>query len=405
MTLLQENGGWTHKYSNFEFFNGSAKIVGAGQTQNYTISLRFTKSDYDYWAFTLTPYKDYFNSIYGSERNAPKKDLDIIRKLVFSQGEYNYTNPGNDIILRRYNWKYLDPAGDYDLLNKGFGAIVDNFVNLALHNGYKREIIWKPSGLYADDNLNYPPQFMDFIQGAPSDPAPFKKFGANGLSLMFWWGRSTQIPYNGTNILTENEWDAPTLVDADYNTLDHLAFLKAEMKKAVCDRGANGFGLDSFAHMAPYDRYNWVDDLRDYASNECSKQITLNGEGAQPDFIHSKIGNIYFPCKHVGLNGPDILSHYLNPISEIQVDFSQNFPGKIICDYDGGFDPDTVLEFEKDAKWGYTRYLGGDDMNINGLTLKESTCFDGADNDNAGDGIDFPFDPECTSFTDDSESA
>ncbi len=428
MTLIKnESDTWTHRYSGFNLFNGDVAKLAPGKSRKYTISLRFTRHDSDYFLFTLKPYKNYFNSLYDAGRTAPPKDLRPIMSTAQSSEEYNYTNPGNPTILRKYNWIYLDPNGKYDILNKGFIILFDELVEKANTNNFQRIMLRRTSGLYNNPGFNFPPQFMDFIPGPLADPKPFKNFSKAGIDLLILWGRSMEIPYSGLeeerHILTETEWSPTELVPAEHDNLEHLNFLKNQLRKAVCDRGASGIVLDHFVDMPPEDRYKWVEDMKDYARElkdqkgiECgTPDLLLIGEGAQPDFLHSRIGNFYYPCKHVFLTGPDLLSYYINPGSEIQVAYGNNRKeGPIICNYEslklGGeyYAPHTFDEVKKHTQWGYTR-LTGQNVNVTVLNnVKENECFDRKNNDGdkgvgGNDLIDFPFDPECTSFTDNDE--
>ncbi len=423
MTIIKnESGTWIHRYSNFGLFNGSYSALAPGETRTYTISLRFTRPDSDYFLFTLKPYRDYFNSLYGAGRTAPEKDLRPIMNVALAAQEFNYTNPGNLTVLRRYDPRYLDPSKKYNFLKNGFTPLFDELVANAKKNNFQRIFFWLVSGMYPGDDpgnevWNYPPQFMDFIPGPLADPEPFKNFSKAEIDLLLWWGRSTQIPYNGTNgeghILNETEWAPSSYKNAKYDDSTHIAFLKNQLRKAVCDRGASGLGLDAFSgsYMPPDDRYKWVEDMKAYAKAQCGTDITLYGEGAQPDLIHSRIGNFYAPCKHIFLAGPDLLSYYINPGSEIQVLYGGNKKdGSIpICDYEGEYgpeyDPHTFDEVKKHTQWGYTRLtkVSTDVKDLN--NVKENECFDRKDNGDGDSAVDFPFDPECLSFTDDSEES
>ncbi len=416
MTLLRDGETWTHKYSEFRLFDGSYSTLAPGNTRKYTISLRFTRPDSDYSVFILKPYKDHFNNLYSAGRTAPEKDLRPVMKAVMANEEWPYTDAEGNVV-RRYHKSYVDPNKKYNFLKNGFGPLFDELVEKATNSHFQRVMIWKVSGLYTGYKVgNFPPQFVDFIPGPLANPEPFKKFSNAGIDLLLWWGRSTEIPYSGPNggghILTESEWEPSSYKLADYKDDTHIAFLENQIKKAVCDRWAAGFGLDAFSNMAPYDRYEWVEDMKDYVDLHCDyveqqhgQETSFSGEGAQPDFIHSRISNSYYPCKHVFTAGPDLLSYYINPGSEIHLDFAQNRDGgPIICDYENGYNANTFDEVEKHTQWGYTRYTGStlDVKDLN--TVKENECFDRKNNGDGDNVKDFPFDPQCTSFTDNDES-
>ncbi len=405
------DGTWVYKYDAFidEKTKNGTKL-SPNEQRVYTVSLRFGRPDGDYWIFTMSPYKEYFNSLYSPYKDIPPRDLTPIRSIQLAD-HVSSSCKSDGILLGRF---YCDVGKNghtiVDLLQTGWGPFVDEFVSNAIDRGFKRTMIWTPSGVYDHPSFNFPPQFMDFLPILQQTDGFFSLFAEQDLELGFWWGRSLSIPYNSDgSILTEEEWLATTLISADLLNESHVAYLERELDLAL-GRGANIIGLDAFT--GGYQKYYWLDYMKQYAQDHYGREIYFVGEASQADLIHSKAGNYYSPCKHVFWDGPDLLSYYLNPEAEIWLQFGANFKDEngneiFICpeDYQSG----TLEEIQKHIKWGYTRMLKNfqvtDDFPTMGLNItdfEEYECLNHEDDD--GDGkVDWPLDPDCNSFEDDSE--
>jgi hypothetical protein len=186
----------------------------------------------------------------------------------------------------------------------------------------------------------------------------------------------------------------------------------------MMQRGATILGVDGFLG-ADYDKYLRLGYLRDRAVQIGKKEPFVITEGSQADIVHSIAATYYSPCKHTGLPGPDPLSYYLNPKSEIWVQFAATFS---LVDDNGnsyeicpkGTNYNDVNLIKEHIKWGYTRVINSYDPiaspDMNSLIPVDylpAQCFDHKDNENGGVGdgfTDYPFDHDCTSFTDDDES-
>ncbi|MCH7568899.1 MAG: hypothetical protein IIA87_05775, partial [Nanoarchaeota archaeon] len=388
----EKNGTWKHEY--WQFLNETYRIRDAspsklkpGETRNYTISLRFSESRN--WIVTLYPYKQYFKSLYGANSNI-SKNLEPVRGvfLVNTHLRWSIFNP------RAYQnaFKLNDTGWGYFLNEHVFrGSAEKGFIDRSKELGYKRTMIWVPSGYYTVTGLNFPPQFMDFLPHLEETKGNFSRFETENLALGLWWGRATQIPKN----LNPEGWEPTSLESARYNNQDHIDFMNGQLRKAT-DLGVKDVGLDAFVYMFPSDRYNWIDDMKSVAPG-----VTFVHEGAGPDFMHSKMANFYWPKMHVNISQPDLLSRYLNSkvktngeIQDQEIWVYEQLPSRASFDL-----------LQNWTKWGYTAVTNGrvSDIDISNLDFTIVQCFDGIDND--GDGkIDFPYDLGCDSAADDSES-
>ena len=123
-----------------------------------------------------------------------------------------------------------------------------------------------------------------------------------------------------------------------------------------------------------------------------------------PDILHRVMSNFVFPQTQApegeeGFSGPDLLSKYINPNGEI---WALTTAKK---DDDGKKNPHYITHelIQKWTSWGYTVETIGESIDVHDLNLTVVACFDGKNNDGKNDGIDFPYDPDCTSPADETE--
>ena len=376
-------GTWRHIYRKGNSYSYIPVHNSEEDTWEYRITVRFAEKRN--WLLTLHPYKDFFNNIYEEFSVDSPPDLrPIYRRNVSSKGDFH---------------EIENPRGYNDNLEIHIPEIGwQNFILDVLQDmntrGYERFVLWNPSGTYQNDNgCNFPPQFMDFLPHLAGEEEGgndfyFNVFEPSGINLGFWWGRSAQIPFGYDG----NGWNPAGCVDASYQNQGNLNFLNGQLDQALA-RGAKTLGLDHFTNMPPWDKFLWVEDMMNRASNQ-GTDILLVHEDSGADFFHSKMANWYNPDRwnRPVQFGPDLLSRYLNGPSEIWVIFkTDNFP----------YNQEIM---QTHIRWGFTPVPTSnlDAFDILSLDYTLVQCFDGIDNDN--DGVtDFPYDLDCLSATDESE--
>lgn len=389
LNLLKEGvkaDTWRHDYGNFveestdfKITPGAPSTIAAGETRNYTLNVRFAPSRY--WLLTLYPYKQYFNSLYGSDNNFYDKDLRPVRstRVADYQDQNIITNP------RGYD-------KEYRIDQEGWGRFVDDFINESLQLGYTRTSINAPGGQYLNATHNLPPQFMsEWLPKVANTDGNFSKFEENDLVLGFYWGRSSQAP-------VPVQWEPDKLVTVSSAVYpEGFDFLKNEIKLAS-KRHAKLIILDAFITMPDTDKYWFIDEIKD----ALGPGAHIACEAACSDFIHAKIGNYYIPwLTDEPIQGPDLLAHYLNPGAE------QFVESAVTLDPPFTYDFQTV---QKLVRWGYTSYSVSRPNNegtaqmvdVHDLDYTLIKCLDGIDND--GDGYtDYPYDLGCKDAKDNSE--
>ncbi|MHC4210313.1 MAG: hypothetical protein ACYSWT_11435 [Planctomycetota bacterium] len=372
-------GTWQHWYLADTASTGEPQIP-AGETHAYTVSMRFAPKRF--WLMTLYPYQQFFQAYNGpGPADGPRDRRPIYKVNVTNRDHYDPDkNP------RGYNKDLLIHTPP------GWGPFVTSVVEDMTNRGFERFHLWLPSGMYHNGNgCNFPPQFMDFLPHLEDTDPFFALFGANGLELGFWWGRSTQVPVAPD----PTGWDPLSCEPADYFDPAHLEFLSGQLQLAL-GRGADAIGLDAFVYMPAWQRDLWVDDMKAMAPD-----VLFIHEGSGPDFLHRKMANYYGPHRwgRVTQPGPDVLSRYLgNGNSAIWVAFRRPNEGKH-SDY-----VYTQQDLQQHVRWGFSPILQGelDEFDIPSLDYTLVECFDGVDNDDDGT-ADFPYDPDCECAADDSE--
>jgi hypothetical protein len=377
-------GTWAHLYRSFTedtgvFPEGPPATLPAGQQREFTVAVRFSAPRY--WLLTLFPYKQYFSSLYWSAADFRPRDL----RPVFVAG----LNYGGPLSLYQLDWQ-SNPRGyrnDFRIDLEGWQRFVEETIGVMQADGYSRVMTWSPSGLYNVhiSDFNYPPQFMGgWLPKLLETEDQLSRFGQQGITLGYWWGRSTQIPQPVA-------WNPAALVSAQYSNPSHRAFLTNELTLAR-SRGGREIGLDYFFEMPLSDRYRWVDDMKAMAPG-----VNFIHEGAGPDVMSLKTSQFYQTPHPDGqvMQGPDVLSAYLSPRRpEIWVYFGHTTEPQSLINVQ------TIQDF---VRWGFTPVVSKyPNINVSGLDHSQVQCFDGIDND--GDGLtDWPYDPGCATAAGDSE--
>ena len=364
-------GTFSHYYRDMTFdkFSEQGEVhatVNSGESRTYTLTLRFEEPQY--WLYTLEPYKNYFEATYGEERNPVPADLRPVRMVAMA---------GNNCLDPDEN-----PRGYYQgrrIDVTGWGPFLDTLIPETQTLGYERIMIWQASGLYNRIWLNYPPQLMSsWLPALLDSEHELERVGNAGISLGFWWGRATQIPVG----LDDENWHPLSLEDAEYDNPDHIAFLTNELQLGV-QRGTQEMGLDAFVYMPDYDRYQWIDDMYQIAPD-----MKFIHEVHGPDFMHSKMANFYWPRSTGEIQGPHVISWYLNGDQERWAYMRTNEG----ANFDFG---------QQLIRWGFTPLFSN--IDLTGIDYKLAECIDGQDNDNDGY-VDWPEDPGCDCAGDVSEN-
>lgn len=366
-------------------FGGQQAFIPAGSQRTYTISLRVAPKEK--WILTLFPYKQYFNSLYGSLKQNHVKDLRPVKgDIVAHTGNQSSSNP-RGYVARSYN-----NQAPQRLDVTGWGSEVTWILNLMQDLGYRRFMLWTPTGVYGQNsscvNCDFPAQFISNWTGnLQSSISELQRINNAGIPLGLWWGHAGSIPVPDT-------WPPASLVKANLSNPSHLAFLDNELLKAK-ELGVKVIGLDAIPEMLVIDRWNWIDRIK-----QAIPGVQILHENGGPDLLHAKVDNFYSDSYNPSspsmgtIGGPHILSRYLNPQSEIWVAVSTVTPGSGVSGI--------LARGQQLKKWGYT-YVdwGGANANqINSTQLNQ--CLDGLDNDLDGK-LDWPYDSGCVDESGDNE--
>ncbi|MGD9688944.1 MAG: hypothetical protein AB7K52_01685 [Phycisphaerales bacterium] len=256
----------------------------AGATRTYTVAIRATTADRSF-LYTLTPYRDYFRSLYGPVDYV--RDARPVSGSTMSQVEG--VSPDNP---RGYQNQHVRP----DIV--GWAPTVTSVVT-ARNFGYRRVMLWAPSGcLPASTGLNYPYRFMTPMNDIPvmrDSLSEFHRVREAGLELGFWWGNNSTLMRG---------WANPTAEGFNPNNEEHVRLAFAELDMAV-SAGANLIGLDAYKQVSPRNMFIWLQMMKERAPN--AKFVT---ENAAPDIIHNLSATFH---EATGIRGPHVLADFLNP--------------------------------------------------------------------------------------------
>jgi hypothetical protein len=270
--------------------------IPAGQTRTYTIPVRVAKGN-QHWLETLKPYREYFNSLYGSVQYT--RDPHPVRGFHISYLEFLSSSSQRGF----YN-SNMDPSVH------GYGPWANYIRTNAIANGFERVMIWAPTGIYyTNRDDNYPCLFMTGADNIPimrNSQNLFRSIADAGLEMGFWWGFAQFVSPGG--------WDSGhTMIDVDNPA--HLALAWREMDRAV-SLGATSIGLDAFLLMQPAPALRYLRMLR-----ERYPQVKFTSEVSLADVYH-----VYAPTFLFGnqVQTPHYLADFLLPGQETWV----------ICGYD-----------------------------------------------------------------------
>ncbi len=283
--------------------------VPPGETRTYVISVRVTQNANE-WMRTLTPYREYFHSLYGGVQY--ERDTTPICAVALAAGsETSTTNP--------YGFRRQEMRPDL----YGWTAWVDD---LKARN-WPAVMLWLPSGAYhRNQHMNFPfqittnwlstPQFATATH--PQDGLP--AYVATGKELGLWWGRSLQV---------SRMWEPSSAEQLDPSNPEHVALAFAELDLAV-QAGVTMIGLDTFGHrqVPLWKSFYWMKRMQERAPNV--KFIT---EPISCDVMHTIAPTFYrgtLRAQHTPqtvedlmvVTSPHYMADFLLPGHEICASFS-----------------------------------------------------------------------------------
>lgn len=270
--------------------------IPAGQTRTYTVPVRVAKGT-QHWLETLKPYREYFNSLYGSVQY--QRDPHPVRGFHIAYLEFL-----SNTSQRGFYNSNMDPSVH------GYGPWANYIRTNSVANGFERVMIWAPTGLYYTHREdNYPTLFMTGADNIPimrDSQHLLRSIADTGIKVGYWWGFSQYICPGG--------WDSGhTMIDVDNPA--HLAQAWREIDRAV-SLGATSIGLDAFLLMQPAPALRYLRMLRERYPN-----VKFTSEVSLADVYH-----VYAPTFLFGnqVETPHYLADFLLPGQETWV----------ICGYD-----------------------------------------------------------------------
>ena len=210
--------------------------VKPGETETFRFAVRFAKQDR--WRDTLEPYREHFRKTYGPVRY--KAD----RRPVFGEptGLVKFIN-------LKTNPRGYHPKTRIDRV--GWKPYIDHLMT-AVEKGYRRVMVWCPSGLYSKGD-NYAPEFMtEWLPKLVETAGEFDRLKGRKVTVGFWWGRSSQ---------TSGGWNTGRMWATNLDNPKDVAAALAELRLAA-ERGADEIGLDAFKYIPLWERYDWLQRLQ-----------------------------------------------------------------------------------------------------------------------------------------------
>ncbi len=363
-----------------------AVYLEPGDSYSYRVAYRF--SSLRNWIFTLSPYKEFFNSNFNETGAVQDRDRrPIMMKGLAASNQYSAENPRGFIPTNRYTYR-VDLYGWEDFVNYT--------INFMKELGYEKILIWSPAGRYSNYILNNPdgtiPNFNYSMHIATQWTEPmektrdcFSKFKENNLSLGFWWGNADWIP-------VPDIWDPPAVRDMDYSNEEDMYFLRKEFQAAL-NTGVEILGLDAFDKEK--DSFQWLIEMK-----QTAPEVDFLVETAGCDFMIT-ISDHWIGNSEL-ITGPNLLAWYLNPGRNLVARYSE---AKEYEDKEGYQRRITEL-----MRWGYTPLIQPtfhyiQQGYVTDIVTPELPrmleAIDGIDND--GDGLIDMYDPGCADEFDDSE--
>lgn len=345
--------------------------INAYETRTYKVTLRFAEPRY--WLYTLADYKKYLDLIYPVTSSRVKDRTPVIGANVSDATFVSTENPAGYVPLDICT---TIPRDCLRIDKYGWGPMVNNLMlPRMIANGYKRLMIWTPSGSYRTVADNFPTEFTSlWPANAVGSSNALSAIKSYGIKLGLWWGRSGEV--------NDGTWAAPQLRKARpvTNSLDRNE-LRNEFILAK-NYGADEVGLDAFVVMNNFERSGWIDEMKQIAPN-----IHLISEVGGADFLQRKgVTNAYTDTPTTPVKGPHILAWYFNPQAELWV---------------ADIDRNPYFSYVQQlTKWGFT-YVGltWPIVDVKNLDYTPPKCMDIA---RYGANSTWPRNSQCESLTDES---
>lgn len=262
--------------------------IAPGATRRYVVSVRYAApAD---WIHTLQPYREYFWSLYGHTPSYVQDLRPVYGASVASSSFFGPANPRG----------FHEPErADFN----GWKGTVDELMADAVGTGYRRIMLWAPSGLYqVNFTNNYAPQFMsEWTAPMVQTAGEFKRLQAKGVQVSFWWGHSAMLA---------DQWDDPALEFFDPGDPAQVQAMLAEFTPAV-QRGADGIGLDGYEQIELWLALPWLEKMRSLKSD-----AYFVAEAACADVLHLRVP---FWLNGFDLLTPHLIADYLVPGREIWI--------------------------------------------------------------------------------------
>lgn len=276
-----------------------------GEQRTYVLSVRVLKDKPDEWIRTLIPYRNFYRNTYGPVQYA--RDERPVRCVTTScPSALSADNP----------YGFVSPYGGVDAASLrvdrfGWGPFVEEW-NSEVPQGWKRFMVWTPTGLYRNNlQNNYPFQFTSQwrqMQPVMASLNQLKTFAANPeTELGLWWGRTGQVM---------RQWDTPSYELFDPAKSAHVAEAMEELSlpKQI---GIDAIGLDSFSYIPAWRAAPWLDRM--HAAVPTARFII---EPRTCDVLHARaavfvLGTRSNAESHWEYTNPHYLADFLNPGHEI----------------------------------------------------------------------------------------
>jgi len=232
-------------------------LIEPGATQRYRFVVRFCKAAR--WFDALEPYREFFRNRYGRVRYTA--DL----RPVFGE-----PTGLTKFLDEESNPRGYSPQGRLDL--EGWKPYVRHVRETALSSGYRRIMIWCPSGLYLKGS-NYPCEFMtEWPQKLVETLPVLLDLKRQGVSIGMWWGRSSQV---------SGGWNSGKMWERDVTNSRDVEAAWAELRLAM-ERGTDEVGLDAFKYVPLWQRYDWMQKMQ-----EQFPTLRFITESADCDIMHT----------------------------------------------------------------------------------------------------------------------
>lgn len=250
--------------------------------EQYRIAVRFSSPDQP--LATLEPYRRFFRSKYGDVQYEP--DLRPVFGWSVSNGsDRKPENPqgfaGGDTLRADLN---------------GWKPTVDKLLQVAAETGYRRIMLWKPSGTYETANNNFPSEFMSVWPKKMVESAEeLKRFRDAGITLGYWWGNAGVV---------SGGWDTGVAWPRDITNPADIAAGEKELELVKRYYG-DEVGLDAYSFIPLWERLPWTKHMQRF----CPEQRFIT-EPADCDILHTITPTF---CVEVRQDGPAVLANWLNP--------------------------------------------------------------------------------------------